>query len=246
MKRKHTYSILTIAALAVAIAVVLNTRTAQTDAGATQTQASQLVNAPQGNQTRVTQAAASQQLADCSAVSPFAKADTDCKPVSNHAASDTAPADSGQTAGSNTSPDRPEFKNVHLVGNLGDGVVGKLLKTTDRNLSGTTPQKPDSVLVDTSAMPDGEATAAIRQALYSGQYVIVDGSDSAESSAKINKIMLDMNLISLEGVTAYSVVKGTGGNGEEAFYVTPLQSLTDKEGKRAFDQMHSFLGIDKE
>jgi hypothetical protein len=91
-------------------------------------------------------------------------------------------------------------------------------------------------------MPDGEATAAIRQALDSGQYVIVDGSDSAEGSTKINKIMLDMNLISVDGGTAYSVVKGTG----EEFYVTPLQSLTDEGGKRAFDQMHGFLGIDKE
>ncbi len=86
-----------------------------------------------------------------------------------------------------------------------------------------------------------EIVETARQALDSGRFVIIDGKDSVDSSEKLGKAMSEMELISIDGVTSYGVVKGEGGK----FYVTPLQSNVASDGERKFNQLNEVLGIHK-
>nr|WP_295786460.1 hypothetical protein [Rhodoferax sp.] len=174
-------------------------------------------------------------LQPCDTLSPFARNSTPCNPSPI-----SSPSDSAQAGSSSEMSPMPEFVNVQVVGTLGGGVVGSFLKSAGRSLSGT-PQNHDSMLIDVSEAKDTDVAASIQEALDSGKYLIVDGSDSIEGSTRVNQIMLDRKLISIQGVTAYGVIKGA----DDKVYVTPLQSVADKSGVRAVDQMHNVLGIKK-
>lgn len=174
-------------------------------------------------------------LQPCDTVSPFGKAGTPCIPLPEPSLGNSA-----QDGGSADMIRMPDFVNVQVVGGFGGGVVGTLLQSAGRALSGT-PQNHDSTLIDVSAMKDSDVAASMKEAIDSGKYVIVDGGDSMDGSTKLNQIMLDRNLISIQGVTAYGVIKGV----DDKIYVTPLLSVADKNGTRAVDQIRDVLGINK-
>jgi hypothetical protein len=179
-------------------------------------------------------------LPPCNTVSPFAASTIACSHIALNPHTDSAlgaPAPSNEGSVMNSVPD---FMKVEVVGSLGGGIAASLLNAAGRDLA-VTSDNHDSILIDSSAMPDTAVASTIQQALSRGQYIIVDGSDSIESSTKLNRIMADLNLLNMSGVTAYGVSKGPDGKLE----ITPLQNLPNEKGVRSIDQIHNVLGIKK-
>lgn len=177
---------------------------------------------------------AAQQLSSCRGASPFVK-NANCFQEPEPEANAGPPTDGTAMA-------LPQFENVYVMGALGQGVAAKLLGAAGRNLAGTAGNH-DSVLVDvsTTAADAAPVLSSITQALDEGKFVIVDGGDSKASSKKLNEIMGGIQLLQIEGVTAYGVAKTSDG----AYHVTPLQSVVGPNGKREIDQLHQVLGIQK-
>ncbi len=171
----------------------------------------------------------------CDTVSPFGSTGTPCIP-----APQPSPGDSSQAGGGADTMNVPDFVNVQVINGAGGGIIGKLLKSAGRAITGT-PQNNDSTLIEVTAAEDGSAATSIQEALDSGKYLIVEGPDSIEGSTRLGQIMLERKLLSIQGVTAYGVIKGAEG----AVYVTPLLSVADKNGVRRVDQIHGVLGINK-
>jgi len=197
--------------------------------------------APTPPQSRATQAAMApeESLPPCGAVRPFAKLDAPCNP-------DITVAQSGGGGPAEVTTQTsimgavPDFVEVQVVGSLGTGVAASLLKAAGRNLAATH-SSPDSILVDTSNTSDVAVVAAVQDALNRGQYIIVDGIDSMESSDRLNQIMRNLNLLHMRGVTAYGLSKGTDG----MLNVTPLQTVANEKGVRQINQIHNVLNINK-
>lgn len=176
---------------------------------------------------------ATERLSSCRGVSPFVK-NANCFQEPEPDPNVGPPADG-------TAMMLPQFEKVYAMGLVGEGVVAKALRSAGRAMAGTSSNN-DSVLVDVSATAtDAPMLASITQALDEGKFVIIDGGDTRASSDKLNEIMADINLLKVEGVTAYAVVKAKDGS----FHVTPLQSLAGANGERQFDQLHNVLGINK-
>jgi hypothetical protein len=192
----------------------------------------------------------------CGSPSPFGPVDPACETVAKSATTATIADTSDASAAAGDGPDAasvaaaaggqqsiaaiPDFLKVEIAGAPGNGIVAKLLKSAGRNLAGT-PGNSDSMLIDGFAQPNSSVVTAVQDALSRGQYIIVDGGDSTESSAKINQIMLDLDMPHKSGVTAYGISKSPNG----AVNVTPLQTLPNEKGGRPIDQIHNILGIEK-
>lgn len=172
-------------------------------------------------------------LSSCSGVSPFVKS-ANCYPEPEQEAN-------GGPATDGSAPMLPRFENVYVVGFVGEGVAAKALRSAGRPLTGTASNN-DSILVDISTgSTDAPVLTSITKALEEGKFVIIDGGDTKAGSHKLNEIMADINLLKVEGVTAYGVSKEKDGT----YHVTPLQSLALANGERQFDQLHNVLGIKK-
>ena len=191
--------------------------------------------APSGSAQQTTTApAASGSLSSCNAASPFAK-NTNCYKEPDSLANATGAMDMTNMEAA------PTFENVHVVGLVGDGIAAKLLQSAGNRLSGSAGNN-DAVLVDVSAASVvAPVETSIKRSLEEGKQVIVDGGDSKDSSKKVNEIMGNVDLMSIDGVSAYAVSKHKDGR----YQVTPLQSVADANGKRQFDQLHQVLGVEK-
>ena len=176
----------------------------------------------------------------CDTVSPFAAATVACSHIARSPQTDSALGGAAPSNEGSVMASVPDFVKVEVIGSLGGGIAASLLKAAERDLAGTT-DNHDSILIDSSAMPDATVATTIQQALSRGQYIIVDGSDSIESSTKLNRIMSDLKLLSMSGVTAYGLSKGSDGKLE----ITPLQNLPNEKGVRSINQIHNVLGIKK-
>lgn len=183
-------------------------------------------------------AGASEFKPSCDSVSPFGAINVDCKPTARES-TDSA----GGAASSNPvqAPELPNFINIEVLGSGSDlGVAAAALKADRRNLGGTR-QNSDSMLINAFALSETDVLAAVKDAHDRGLTVILDGKDSRESSAKINKVMEKLGVGSLEGGTSYFIQRG--GNG--GFSVVPLQIVKDEKGVRPLDQIHSIFNIRK-
>jgi hypothetical protein len=236
LTRLHVTVIAVVGPLAVALLVVA--LQGQEDAASP----SQSAQAPTPPQIRERSAAMAppESLPSCGAISPFGMLDTPCNPNITIAPSGGAAPGEASAETSVIGP-VPDFVDVQVVGSVeGSGVAASMLKTAGRNLAATH-ASPDSLLVDTSNMSDVAVAAAVQDALKRGQYIIVDGKDSMESSDKLNKIMQDLNLPQMPGVTAYGLSKGADGK----LNITPLQTVANEKGVRQINQIRNVLNINK-
>ena len=239
MKLKRMHGVLMVAGVVASLVVVLGAWHTQDDLTVDQPKVEPGATTPHSDEPQVAMQAP-ESRPPCDAVSPFAAANVACSADEPTLQADATLAASGSTAEESVIGPVPDFVKVKVVGSLGGGVAAALLKAAGRDLA-VTSDSHDSVLVDSSTTPDVEVAATIQQALSRGQYIIVDGSDSLESSTKLNRIMGELNLLSMNGVTAYGLSKGTDGK----FNITPLQSLADEKGARSINQIHNVLGIKK-
>jgi hypothetical protein len=239
MKLKRTHGAFMVTGVAAALIALLGTHPIQDDLAVGQPKVDPSVTPAYSSEPRMAKPAP-ESMPPCDTVSPFAAATVACSqvarsPHTDSAIGDAAPSNEGSVMGA-----VPDFVKVEVIGSLGGGVAASLLKAAERDLAGTT-DNHDAMLIDSSAMPDAAVATTIQQALSRGQYIIVDGSDSIESSTKLNRIMADLNLLSMSGVTAYGISKGTDGKLE----ITPLQNLPNEKGVRSINQIHNVLGIKK-
>lgn len=238
MKLNSLQVVVVFASILVVLGLLVSTDPAQQDEPPPLQKNVQVPTPPKSPAMQATMAPA-ESLPPCGAVSPFAKLDAPCNPNVTVAQSGGAgPAEaSNETSIMGAVPD---FVDVQVVGSVGTGVAASLLKAAGRNLA-PTHASPDSVLVDTSNTSDVAVAAAVQEALNRGQYIIVDGGDSMESSDRVNQIMRDLNLLHMRGVTAYGLAKGTDGK----LNVTPLQTVANEKGVRQINQIHNVLNINK-
>jgi len=220
-----------LSALAVAVTALLALHDTPEGGAAHNAQTAPQAASPQSNGIASTKTEP-QPLPPCESASPFGKSFGACAPTRPDEALD-------ETATANMTP-MPDFEKIQVVGMLGSGVVAAALRSSTERLGGTA-QNHDSMLVDATTMAESDVAASIKTALDTGKYIIVDGGDSTASSAKVNKIMTDMQLINVKGVTAFGVMKGPN----DQIFVTPLHSLADEKGNRPFNQIDEVLGISK-
>jgi hypothetical protein len=193
LTRLHVTAIAVFVPLAVAL--IASTVQEQEDAGTTP-QSAQAPTPPQIRERSAAMAPA-ESLPPCGAISPFGKLDTPCNP------NITVAQSGGAVPGEATSETSvvgavPDFVDVQVVGSVGGGVAASMLKAAGRNLAAAH-ASPDSLLVDTSNTSDVAVAAAVQDALNRGQYIIVDGNDSMQSSDRLNQIMRDLNLRIVQG-----------------------------------------------
>ena len=166
------------------------------------------------------------------------------KPITESPAQASIPAEQSSTDKNNpATPEagtetRSNYSQIYAIGASGNGVVQKALMGDGRQLTGS-PGNHDSLLVDTSALPEENSILAIKDALAENSAVIVDGTDSRQSSDKVNRVMLASVGFSVNDAIAYAVRSNKDGS----VSVTPLQSLTSESGERRFDQLNGHLSV---
>lgn len=239
MKLNRTHGAFIAAGVAAALIALLATHPTQDNLTVGQHKVEPRVTPPDGSEPQKT-AQAPDSRPPCETVSPFAATSVACKQTERGSHSDSALGGAAPSTEASVMGSVPDFVRVEVVGSVGGGVAASLLRAAGRDLAGTA-DSHDSMLIDSSAMPDADVATTIQQALSRSQYIIVDGSDSIESSTKLNRIMGDLKLLSMSGVTAYGLTKGADGKLE----ITPLQNLPNEKGERSIDQIHNVLGIKK-